>query len=54
MNDGAALLSPVGEGRVGAISREKTTLFLNICSRIVVSSIIFIIFAHGTPDVGQE
>ena len=36
-----------------AISREKTTLFLNLCSRIIVYTIFLIIFAHSTLNVGQ-
>ena len=28
--------------------------FLNLCSRIIVSSIFLIIFAHGTPDAGWK
>jgi hypothetical protein len=37
-----------------AISKEKNDLFLNLCSRIIVTSIVFIIFAHRTLNVGQE
>ena len=37
-----------------AISREKGTLFLNLCSQIILFSIILIIFAHRTLNVGQE
>ena len=37
-----------------AISREKGTLFLNLCSQIILFSIFLIIFAHRTLNVGQE
>ena len=36
------------------ISREKTTLFLNLCSGIIITSLFLIIFAHRTPNAGQE
>ena len=40
--------------RNDAISREKTTLFLNLCSGIIITSLFLIIFAHRTPNAGQE
>ena len=40
--------------RNDAISREKTTLFLNLCSGIIITSIFLIIFAHRTPNAGQK
>ena len=41
-------------GAIIAISKEKNDLFLNLCSRIIISSIFLIIFAHRTLNVGQE
>ena len=34
--------------------KRKTTLFLNLCQGIIITSIFLIIFGHRTPNVGQE
>ena len=36
------------------ISREKTSLFHNLCSQIILFSTFLIIFAHRTPNAGQK
>ena len=35
-------------------SKGKIALFLNLCSQIILFSIILIIFAHRMLNVGQE
>ncbi len=34
--------------------KRKTTLFLNLCQGIIITSIFLIIFGHRTLNVGQE
>ena len=39
---------------IDALTGEKAMYFLNICSQFIMSSFLFHIFVHETPNVGQE